>query len=538
MNKVTQVNISGIAYVMNLDAYQRLENYLEALSRLFSQENEKEILQDIEIRIAELFNERLLPNRQIIELSVVIYVIEIIGTPESFGEMSNGDQDSTYADQNDRDNFREYKIKVGKRLYRNPEDKVIGGVASGISAYLGIKDPIWIRLLFIIAFPLSRGLSLAVYFILMFVMREAKTSKEKLEMRGDPINLENLKKSVEQEVDGISKKFKRFGAGSKTAPKNTINDQGHMTMPVALYEKIEDWLFRMGSGLEKIFKHIYKLAIPLLKIFGGVIIMALVVIWVAILASLIIGKPVIMMAMPSAPVIAHLGLFNIFAVVLMPVLGLLILVIQLFFGYRIPGSFLGVLIVFWMINLLSLAAVAAKTASEFSTPAAIVKDLLGAKEQPQRLYIKVEQKNPAHSIHLGNMSFDGQNAIFNLAELRIVRSEDQFYHLEEERVARGSDQIEAEINAQSIFGQARLVGDTLVLPGQISLAVRDKFRAQKLIFTLKVPDSGELYFDQYLGNLRVLPRFSEKAFLSGFDLLGKKLVIEQDSFSIESAQNN
>ena len=77
-------------------------------------------------------------------------------------------------------------------MFRNEDDKVIGGVASGLSAYFGIADPLWIRLLFLFTFFFGIGSSFLVYLVLMILVPKATTASEKLQMRGEPINIDNI----------------------------------------------------------------------------------------------------------------------------------------------------------------------------------------------------------------------------------------------------------------------------------------------------------------------------------------------------------
>lgn len=133
MKKTLTVNLNGCVWTINEDAYQELKNYLDELENSFSSDEEKEILSDIEARISELFSERLDKKRTVVEKEDVEYIISVLGNVSDFS-------DSKEPEKKGR--------KRSKRFYCNPDNKIIGGVAGGLAAYLG-WDPTVVRLLFV-----------------------------------------------------------------------------------------------------------------------------------------------------------------------------------------------------------------------------------------------------------------------------------------------------------------------------------------------------------------------------------------------------
>jgi hypothetical protein len=141
MNKTFNINLGSYPFAIDEDAYEYIQNYLDTIRRHFSASDGcEEILYDIEVRMAELFQEHL-KGRAIISMKEIDEVIMIMGKPEDFGAepMAESHQSSTRGKKSDT------KIKPGKRLFRDPDDKKLAGVCSGISAYLGIEDPLWVR---------------------------------------------------------------------------------------------------------------------------------------------------------------------------------------------------------------------------------------------------------------------------------------------------------------------------------------------------------------------------------------------------------
>ena len=142
MNKILHINLGGYPFTIDEDAYQHLSNYLATIHRHFrSSEGYEEITSDIEGRMAELFQEQL-NARSIVTIKDVEAAISIMGTPEEFGADPIDEAPSASSQSSS-------KFKTGKRLFRNPEDQAVAGVCSGIAAYFGIEDPIWIRLAFV-----------------------------------------------------------------------------------------------------------------------------------------------------------------------------------------------------------------------------------------------------------------------------------------------------------------------------------------------------------------------------------------------------
>jgi len=197
MNKVVNINLGGYPFTMDENAYDDLKGYLDIIHRHFrSSEGYEEITTDIEARLAELFQESL-GNRPIVNQKDVRDAIAVMGTPEEFGTEPEGSFSSKEAATG--------QYRTGRRLYRDPEDSVIGGVCAGIAAYLGIADPLWVRLVFVLI-TISGGLGIPAYLILWAILPEAKTAGDRLAMRGEPINVSNIGKIIEEELRHISDK--------------------------------------------------------------------------------------------------------------------------------------------------------------------------------------------------------------------------------------------------------------------------------------------------------------------------------------------
>ncbi len=202
MNKILHINLSGYPFSIDDDAYEHLKQYLDALRNHFQKhEGSQEIINDIESRTAEIIQQRL-ENRKIVTMSDVQAAIVRMGTPEDFGAENIFDEEKQT--MNTHTNY-----KTGKRLYKNPDDKIVGGVGSGLAAYFGINDPVWIRIAFVLA-TVAAGFGIPLYIILLIILPDAETTSQKLEMRGEPIDVNSIAKAVQDGVEEISNKINKM----------------------------------------------------------------------------------------------------------------------------------------------------------------------------------------------------------------------------------------------------------------------------------------------------------------------------------------
>jgi len=210
MNKVININLGGYALVMDEDAFEHLENYLDTLRHHFRKSDGcDEILEDIEIRMAELFQEQI-KGKSIVGVKDVQTAIGIMGTPKEFGVGDDGYHAGSQ--------YSSSEYKTGKRLFRESIDQQVGGVCAGLAAYFGIEDPLWVRLAFVI-FTISGGFGVMIYAILWIMVPEAKTANDQLLMRGEPINVSNIARIVEDEVEQFTEKISEWGEGFKSKKK-------------------------------------------------------------------------------------------------------------------------------------------------------------------------------------------------------------------------------------------------------------------------------------------------------------------------------
>jgi phage shock protein PspC (stress-responsive transcriptional regulator) len=194
MKITVSINLGGYSFNIDEDAYAELKRYLKNLEFHFAgEESSSEILSDIETRMAELFRTKLTNYKQVIDMHDVQQVVSVLGTPEDISE-------------NDRTTTRDKFSSPGyHRMYRDTDHRVIGGVCAGMAAYWDIE--VWVVRLIFFALAMM-GVGILIYLILYIVLPEAKTTAEKIEMKGNPVNIHNIKDSVKKEFDSVRKNMK------------------------------------------------------------------------------------------------------------------------------------------------------------------------------------------------------------------------------------------------------------------------------------------------------------------------------------------
>lgn len=207
MKKTFTVNVNGIVFHIDEDAFNVLNDYLNSIKKHFSGvDGRDEIISDIEARIAEMLQEKTNGQKQVITIEDIEKVIEVIGLPSEF------DSEEVFDENPGRTS------KKSKRLYRDPDNTMIAGVCGGLGSYFQ-SDPVWFRLVFVLAVVFGVGTGLIVYLILWIVVPEAKTTAEKLEMRGEKVNISNIENSIKEEIDKLKDKFNDFSEEAKNTFK-------------------------------------------------------------------------------------------------------------------------------------------------------------------------------------------------------------------------------------------------------------------------------------------------------------------------------
>lgn len=498
MKKTISINISGYAFVIEEGAYSRLRKYLETIRSYFtSADGVEEIMTDIELRIAELFKERLDNKREVVDESDVEHVIAVMGQPEAFiGEDADEEQEQTTSKKSNR----------RRRVFRDPDHKTLGGVSSGIAAYLG-TDPVWIRLLFVLL-TIGGLAGIPIYIILWIIMPEAKTAAEKLEMRGEPVTAENIGRKVSESFENVKKNVSGLTDSEKAA---------------AAGNRAKNWF-------EEFFIFIGKLILLFLNFLGKLIGILFIFIAVALLVAftmaifgvgdanlIVIGSE----RYPLAAVeeIARLVMvpggswlwliIALIVVISIPLIALIYAGIRLLFG--IKGNVRGIgagLAILWIIGVIGLFASATSTATDFSNDEEFAEVISLEAVTSDTLYLGVAN-DPHFSRHLtpGDdddiflemIKIDGDKVwMGNPSVDVVVNPRDTIFEIAIFRTSHGATKKEAIERAENINYSLHQNGNTIEFEPFFNFPKDDRFRDQRVFIEVRVPEGKSVHFSDDL----------------------------------------
>ena len=320
----------GTVFHIDEDAYRLLDNYLSNLKIHFRKEaGADEIIDDIERRISELFAEKLTAGSQVITITDVEEVIARMGKPEDMEAESDSEPSVGNAT----------RTTIHRRLYRNPDDKLLGGVISGMAAYLG-WDVTLLRLLLLVVLICGVGTLIPVYIVCWLVIPEARTAAEKLSMRGEAVTVENIGKTV---TDGFEK------------VANGVNDYMKSDKPRTFLQKLGDALVMVAGWFFKICLVIFAIICsPLLFVFGVVfvaLLFAAVMVAIGGGAALISMFPTFDVILPTSPLSAIVMYIAGILLVGIPLVSLVWAIFSQIFKWQPMASGLKwTLVILWIVS--------------------------------------------------------------------------------------------------------------------------------------------------------------------------------------------
>lgn len=495
MNKTINVNIGGRIFSIEEDAFSTLEKYLKTIRASFDgHQSADEIIADIELRISELFAERITDNKQVIVLEDVDAVIGIMGKPED------------YIDSEDEEMEQEFKRKstgkkYEKRVFRDPDDKLLFGVCSGLSAYLG-WDPIILRALFVIS-TVAFGFGPLVYIILALIIPKAKTTAEKLQMRGEAVTVDNISKKVNESFTDIKDDLKDFGKRNDISGDRVNNVGKHIG------DVISDFFEALGKILKV-------LIVVLAKIIGVVFFLAGSFALMALITGLL-GMDTFLSATGSREMTEFVNstltdstnkglVFGGIALTLgVPAVSLLLLGIRMLFQkIRYSGIAAIVLIVVWFVGIGLLAASGVHLFENRQSKARFTETLkMNVDSSIDTLVLDIEGANlPRFSFSgdfmdgsiffEGGVTFpwiDSTNVLYvGKNSITTKQAAGDRFLLEVEKSARGSSQKDAIRNARQMKSSWSLTNDSLRVSPYFVLEKGNRVRSQKARYTLYVPE--------------------------------------------------
>jgi len=478
MNKILNINLGGFAFTIDDDAFEYLSAYLDSIRRRFSaSEGRDEILNDIENRLGELLTAEL-GSRTIVLLPDVEAAVAIMGKPEDFGGESIDSRRATGGNSG-----APGAIRTGKRLFRDEEDKIAGGVCSGLAAYFGIADPVWMRLVFVLLTFLSAGFWISAYILLWILVPPARTAAERLAMRGEPINVDNIAREIEDGFERLGDKVNQYGATKKKGGVNGADKARNALSGILGF---------IGSSFGLVVQLFAKFFLIILFIIAAILLIALFIGWIGGFWGLMAATPYVDFFSPfskSGTFAAMTGVFVLFA---LPAIGLGLLIARLVFKFRAPG-WLGVsMTVAWFITLFAVLSFGGFGIKNFrhSRTQRIQTELGSLPSDTLRIHWASLEDAEGGDLWVNGDGIrlqDGNLQIRDYPELRIRVSQTGNFAVQKNITARGGTPEEALSNAGDLVFEPELKGDALYIPNFYTLPKGKKFRVQDLVVTLLVP---------------------------------------------------
>uniref|UniRef100_UPI0026337730 PspC domain-containing protein n=1 Tax=uncultured Lutibacter sp. TaxID=437739 RepID=UPI0026337730 len=493
MNKTININLGGIFFHIDEIAYQKLKLYLDAIRRSLSDDPQgrDEILNDIELRIGELLSERIKDERQVVNQNDIDEITKIMGKPEDY-----------LVDEEIFEDEPTYRAKTSsKKLFRDGEDKFLGGVSAGLGHYFRI-DSLWIRLMWVILVVAGFGTGIPIYILLWILIPEAQTTAEKLQMKGEPVNISNIERKIREEFDGVTSRV-----------KDGVND-------VTNKVKSTEFKSKAKTGIQEIVETLGKIILAILSVLGKFIGALLIFVATVTLIALIIGAfswggieilgfgneyvhypPFFFDSiMPS-----WLLIILVFIIVGIPFIMLFMLGLKIIssnvksFSTTTKLSLLGI----WIISLIGLSIAGAN----FATRTAFD----GVNNQTEELPIMANDTLRVKMIGNDNLSnrkelrrqyssetvYDNDTQkLFSTrinVDIKSTDKENAFVKIRKE--SEGKNRLTANNDAEAIEYQFNLNDNNLELNGYFLSDFKNKFKDQLIDITINIPTNSFIYLD-------------------------------------------
>ncbi len=498
MNKTININLAGIFFHIDEDAYLKLSHYLEAIERSFTDSQGKsEIISDIEARIAELFTERIQNQKQVVSVILVDEIITIMGQPEDYLV------DNEIFEDHQPNQENTYNSKTNKKLFRDTENSYVAGVAAGLAHYINVEI-IWIRLLWVILAFGSGGTFVFIYLIFWALVPEAKTTAEKLTMTGNAVNISTIEKKIKDGIDIVSETLNDVAGNiSKTVKNVDFEKQGN----------------RIKSNSQNFFDSVGSIIMLFLKIMAKFVGVILIIVGIGTLISLIVG--ILSVGITNAVHIPGMDFINAanaanIPIWLMSVLIFLAVGIPFFFVFYLGLKILVTnlksigniakftLLGLWLIALIGLIITGVKQATEHAFDSKVTSKTQLNITTSDTLILRMNTNNSYYSNYSnGRRNYEtiqeDENGSFIISSnIRlIVRStKDDFAYITIDKEASGSNYRNAKTRAENINYKFSTANNQLLLDPYFRTDLANKFSNQEVTLIVYLPEGSTLFADK------------------------------------------
>lgn len=506
MNKTITMNLNGIIFHIEEDAYNQLSIYLNTIKGYFkNSDGRDEIMNDIEARIAEMLSEKVNASKQAVLLTDVGTVIAVMGKPEDFAGESDKSESSNNTNFSSDDNRTSYPNNKRRRVFRDTDEKIIGGVCAGVANYFDF-DPIWLRAAFAISFFVF-GSGILLYIILWIIIPAAKTTAEKLEMHGEKVDVNNIGKKVNDEFEDFKKRMSEFGDKAKSPETK---------------EKIRTSAQKATEFVGDVFHN-------MIHIFGKIVAVFLIFIGIALMIVLLatifgrgtisvfnsptsnihfslyeFGSAVFPADMPMVLVVVALALF-----IGVPLLMLIYSGIKHLFGIKERNKIVKYTAnILWLVGVGLVIYVGYNTGKDFSEDASVKQNIAITQPANNVLYLDLKPLPDEdleatykhhHKVRIGEwalVSKDVNKLRLSYPTMDIVRSETDSFQVIVVKSASGYDVEEASYRAKNIDYSVTQKDSSILFNSYYDIYNEDKLRAQDVKIILKVPVNKTIYLSK------------------------------------------
>jgi phage shock protein PspC (stress-responsive transcriptional regulator) len=511
MNKTVNINLAGIFFHIDEDAYLKLQRYLEAIKRSFTDsQGRSEIISDIEARIAELFTERIQNEKQVVGVKLVDDVITIMGQPEDYLVDDEIFEDEPQPKQ-------QQTSRPSKKLYRDTDNSYIGGVAAGLSHYFGIES-IWLRLIWLLLAIGSGGTFILIYLIFWALVPEASTTAEKLTMTGDAVNISNIEKKIKDGIDTVSETvrnvdLKKHGDKFKEG-FDSVSDNISETVKSVDFQKQGN---RLKSSSQTFFDSIGSILMFFLKVIAKFIGIILIIAGISALITLVVG--LFTVGLTDA---VHFPPMNFLDAANAANIPLWLMSLLLFFAVGIPFFFvfyLGLKILvnnlksigniakftllgIWFIAIIGMVIIGVKQATEHTFDAEFIsKNELNIKANDTLKIGMVGFDRFNNNYYSRNNNFrlleddNGRSIVSSDIKLIVYSTKDTLAQIKIVKEASGSNYNIAKERAENINYNYTLSDHELQLEAYHSTDAKNKYSEQEVRVIVYLPEGTVLFTD-------------------------------------------
>jgi len=496
MKKTFTINISGSVFHIDEDAFEKLQRYLQMLNRHFGTALEgQEILQDIEARIAELLIEKTGNKVEVVTNEMVDDVIARMGRPEDFMEAE--EEEHTTKAQTEP-TASSYEQPIRRRLYRDGENRVLGGVSSGLGAYFNMDPVIW-RIIFILLFFVMGPFNILLYLILWIAVPKAKTTAQRLEMRGKEATVSNIEKSIKEEMNEIGDNYNRF--------MNTPQGEKGITR-----------LDRFGDVVNSTFRVVLRVGV---LIFGSLLILFAIASLIGFVASMVAGHTFLhngpwnfgghsdinmgtIMNHFISPGAYTISIIAIIILAGIPILLLFFIGTKLLFRYKTNNKMIGLsTFAVWLLALIVLIFVGVNQAQHFSKVSS--QTLTQKVECTTCKTIYLDMNDDLYSSLIENevvldrmrvAQVNGKDRLLGHPRFTIEKSSNNEFALLIKKRSRGSNNEEAQANMEKINYNFMQKDSTIHFDPYYMLQDDAKWRNQEVSMVLKVPEGKSVFLGE------------------------------------------